>query len=293
MGGILSKKNPKGFTPYFLLLPMLIVVFSLFVYPVFYGLYISFFDITGYYNRGFVGLDNYIKVISSPSFLNSLSVTAIYISFALTVEFLFGLCLAILLNKITIGSGLIKTLMIMPMVIAPVIVGLIFRLMYDYTYGVINMLLPVVGLGKQNWLVQPQTAIFAIAGVDIWEWTPFVTLILLAGIKSIPLDLYEASSIDGASTFSQFRYITLPLLKSSALVAVIFNFMRLIRTFDVVVMLTKGGPGESTNLISYYIQQVTIPHMRLSQGAAMTQLLLLLVGLISNVYIIYIRKSFG
>jgi len=288
----LKRKNPP--TPFLLILPLLAISLSLFVYPLIYGLYISFYKVGGYYDYGFCGLDNYIWLVNDASFWNSLRVTALFIIFSLIVEFIFGLLLAVVLDKITVGIGIFRTILVLPLATTPVVVGLMFRWMFDTSTGIVNnMFLKPLGLPRINWLGDPLLALITVGIVDIWEWTPFVALILLGGIKGIPSELYEAASVDGASGFSRFRYITWPLLTPSILVAVLFNFMRLIKTYDIVVMLTQGGPGEATWVISYYIYQTTARYMHISLGAAANQLLLVIVMIILNLYImLYMSKQF-
>lgn len=282
--------NLEKHIPFFFLIPSLVIIFSLFIYPTLYSLYLCFFDIKAYSFGGFVGLRNFQNLIFSFSFLNSLYVTFNFVFLSLVIEFFLGLGLAILLNRVHKGANLLRAIFTLPFMVTPVIVGLIFRLIYSPEYGILNELFAFLGLEGQLWLINPKTAILALVAVDVWEWTPFVTLILLAGIKSIPPTYYEVASIYGASRIKQFTHVTLPLLKPHMLIAIIFNLMRAFKTFDIVVMLTKGGPGESTNLISYYIQQVAISYMKLSQGAAATQILLLIILIIANLYIAYLKK---
>jgi len=279
-------------TPYLLLFPSFIFIFFMMIYPTFYSLYLAVYDITGYSRGGFVGLNNFISILTSPTFLESLSVTFKFVIVAMIVELILGLSIAVLLNGINFGVKIIRTLLLFPMMATPVVVSLIARLFLTPEYGVINTVLESFGLPLQRWLIDSNVAIYALVGVDVWEFTPYVTLILLAGLKSIRLELYEASAIDGASRVQTFTYITLPLILPHILIANIFNLMRLIKTYDLVYMLTAGGPGRSTSIISFFIEQMAVPHMRLSEAAAATWVLLVFVLIISSIYVIYIRRSF-
>ena len=282
--------------PYLLLSPALFLIFSLFFYPTFYSWYLCFFNIKAYYQGGFVGLFHFQKLITDPSFLNALYVTFFYVMYCLIIEILFGLGLAVLLNEIRRGTSIIQVFLTLPLMITPVVTTLVFKLIFiPAEYGMINKILALLNLKGQTLLTSPQTAIIPLIVIDVWQWTPFVTLILLAGIKGIPPTLFEVADIDGAKGFEKFIHVTVPLLGPSLIVAIFFNGMRLLKTFDTVAILTRGGPIESTNLISYYIRLITVEYMKLSAGAAATQILLAIILIICNIFISsrYFKEVFG
>ena len=178
----------ERYLPYLLIIPAIAMIASLFVYPVAFNTWLMFFDIRGYSAGGFVGLQNFFTIITSATFQGSLLTTFIYVVVALAVELALGLALAMLCNEATRGSGAIRTMMILPMMSTPVVVGLIFKLMLNPELGVVNVVARSLNLPTQLWLVNPNIALFALALVDVWQWTPLVTLILLARIKEHPAD---------------------------------------------------------------------------------------------------------
>jgi len=276
---------------YMLLVPALTLTFFFLIYPMFYSLAVSFFRITGYEFGGFVGLGNYADaIVNNQIFAGAVTITFYFVLVSLVIEFVLGLGLALILNTNLLGMKAMRWVIIVPMMMTPVVVGLIFRLIYSPEGGVINEILGYMKLPKQNWLADPSTALNALIVVEVWQYTPFMALVLLAGLQTVSPEMYEAAAVDGASRLQLFRHITIPFIRPVMLIAIIFSLMRMFKTFDIVVMVSKGGPGYATILISYYIQQVTYRYLRISDAAAMSQLLMLIVLIIGNIYIRYMRN---
>jgi len=205
----------------------------------------------------FIGLRNFIEIFSDNVFLYSLKVTAFFTVLSVLAETGLGFELALLLNREFKGLSIVRTLAIVPMMISSVAAGYLWRFMYWPRYGLLDTLLSLLGIGPLPvWLSDPETALLSVILVDIWQWTPFTSLIYLAGLNAIPREPYEAAEIDGASTWQTFRYITLPLMTGVIGVAVLFRITDCIRYFDQVYVLTRGGPGYETYTTSFYIYRI-------------------------------------
>ncbi|MCU0495676.1 MAG: sugar ABC transporter permease [Chloroflexaceae bacterium] len=250
--------------PWLWLAPTFVLLFLYSVVPLIFNLYRSFstFDTM---DKEFVwsGGENWATLATDERLLNSLQVTLTYTIIALTLQFLLGLGIALLFDREPWGVGVLQTLFILPMVVPPAIAGMIFRLLQHPDFGVISWLLYSVGLLTPEEPLIGGTGRYALFGVmlvDMWQWTPFFALILLAGLKSLPSEPLEAAQVDGANAWQRFWHVKLPLLRSVIAVAVLFRLIDLFRTFDYVFILTAGGPGTATTTLSYltYRQYITI-----------------------------------
>jgi multiple sugar transport system permease protein len=207
----------------------------------------------------FIGLQNFIEIFSDNVFLYSLRVTAFFTLLSVFAEVGLGLELALLLNRQFKGLSIVRTLAIVPMTMSSVAAGYLWRFMYWPRYGLLDTLLSFLGIGPLPvWLSDPGTALLSVILVDIWQWTPFTSLIFLVGLSAIPRERYEAAEIDGASTWQTFRYITLPLMTGVIAVAVLFRITDCIRYFDQVYVLTRGGPGYETYTTAFYIYRIAL-----------------------------------
>jgi multiple sugar transport system permease protein len=203
-----------------------------------------------------------------------------------------GLALALLLDSQIRARWLWRSLFLLPMILPPVVVGVIWRLIYNPNFGVLNGALQLFGVDttQLTWLADPSVALLSIILVDVWEWTPFVFLILLAGLQAIPEEPYEAARMDGSSGWQTFRHITLPLLRPAILVAVLLRTMDLLRIFDQVFILTQGGPGGVTETISLYIYKTAFRFFDFGYAAAMSLALLLVTVVLSQIYIRLLQR---
>lgn len=242
----------RGF-PYVLLLPSCVVLAALTLYPTLYAIYLSFFNLgVGSPNPTYTGIENYSNIFADPLFWGSVQISAIFTGAAVIIEFLLGFGLALLLSQRLYGIRVMRTFLIVPMVMTPVIVALTWRMFYNPTYGVLNYLLSIVGIQGPDWLSDEHTALASIILVDVWQWTPFMFLILTAGLHALPTELYEAARVDGARGRQLFRYITVPLLRQVIVTALVFRLIDCFNTFDIIYVLTSGGPGVATQTLVIY-----------------------------------------
>jgi len=274
--------------PYLLLAPAVLVLLLLTIYPLIYAVTVSLQTRAGAWT-----LANFTRLFADRFFLTALLQTLIYTLAALIAEFLLGLGLALLLDSQIRARNLFRSLLLIPMMLPPVVVAVIWRLIYNPNFGAINGTLKSWGLNtdKLTWLASPRMALPSVILVDIWQWTPFMFLILLAGLQAIPQEPYEAALIDGSSPWQTFRHVTLPLLKPAILIALLLRTMDLLRIFDQVFILTQGGPGFATETVSLYIYKTAFRFFDFGYAAAMSFVLLVLINFISVGYIRLLKRQ--
>lgn len=267
---MISSAGLRRATPYLLAGVPILVLAVLVAYPLFYNVVLS---LRSYRTGEFVGLHNFARVFDDPTLAASVRVTALYVVLAVGAEILLGLAFALYIHK-TIAHPAVRTLVyllfVVPMVTPPIVAGVIARLVYTPSYGILNRALRGMGLIERDilWLSTGHGAMFSVLSVDIWQWTPFVFLVCFAGLQAVPQDVVEASRVDGAGGWSLFRLIELPYLKSLLLLLLIFRFTDTFRVFDHVMVLTAGGPGTSTEFVSIYLYRVAFKFLNLSYAAA-------------------------
>jgi multiple sugar transport system permease protein len=271
---------------YVLLAPTIILLLVLTVYPLIFALAAALQTVNVRSGaRNFVGLGNFIRIFKDPLFLNALKNTAIYTVSGVSVEFVLGMAFALILTERFRARNIFRTIFLTPMMLPPIVVAIIFKIIYMQQYGVANWLLSLVGIKGMLWEAGPKTALFSLILVDIWEWTPFMFLILLAGMQSIPEDPYEAAKVDGASWFQVFRHITFPLLTPAVLIALLLRLMDTLRIFDQVFVMTGGGPANATETLSLYVYQTGFRFFDVGYATAMSFILLILTTVISTFFI--------
>ena len=273
-------------TKWLLLVPTILLLLALTVYPLIYSFIAMLHKInirTG--ERTFIGFQNFIEMGTDPFFWNALKNTAIYTSTAVAVEFVLGLSLAMFLSTKLAGRNMFRSLFLTPMMLPPIVAAVIFKIIYIPDFGIINWFLGLVGIEGIIWEASVNTALLSIILVDIWEWTPFMFLILLAGLQAIPLDPYEAAEVDGATKFQIFRDITFPLLKPAILIALLLRIMDTLRIFDQIFIMTGGGPANATETMSLYIYRHAFRFSNIGYATAMSFVMLILTILISNFFI--------
>ncbi len=243
----------------------------------------------------FIGLANYVRALTDPRFLNSLKVLAQFSLGTLALEFSFGLAIALLLNRELKGRNLLRSLFILPMMATPAAMTLIWKVMYNPTTGVINQLLDPVyrflHVTPLAWAGSSQTAMLSVVLVSFWRWTPFVMLILLAGLQSVPKSLYEAANVDGANGWQQFRYITLPKLKGPLIIAFLFRSMDMLKTFDEVYILTGGGPAQVTELTNIYVYFQAFEAYQMGYASALVMFLFAVATLFAVVSLVLVSRD--
>ncbi len=271
--------------------PSIFMLILLRLFPVLYTFFLSFQSwslIQGLPPR-FIGFENYFRIFNDYKFWESLSTTVKFTFLVVPVEFIIGFGIALLLNHINKLRNFLTSIIIMPMMIIPVVVGVLWRMIFQQEVGVLNYLLNLIGINAVNWLGEQHIALTSIGIVDIWQWTPFMILILLAGLQTLPGELYEAASIEGANTWQTFRFITIPLIRPIFLVALIMRSMDAIRIFDTIFVLTEGGPGNATDVLSIMTFRSGFRYFDMGYTAALTIIFLLLILCISLPYIL-LRK---
>jgi multiple sugar transport system permease protein len=271
--------------PLLLIAPALVVLLSLSIYPLIYSITISLQSQTA--NGISWGAANFTRLLSDSFFFTAMAHTFVYAAAALTLEFFIGLILALLLNSRIRGRSFFRATLLVPMMLPTVVVGVVWRLMLNPNFGAVNGTLKHFGLNTESltWTASPRLALLSVIAVDVWQWTPFVFLVLLAGLQAIPQEPYEAALIDGSTRWQTFRYITLPLLKPAILIALLLRTMDLLRVFDQIFILTEGGPGFATETISLYIYRTAFRFFDFGYAAAMSFVLLALTNVISTIYI--------
>jgi multiple sugar transport system permease protein len=284
-------RRRTGALPYLLLAPATLALAAVSVYPLLSGIGASTTRFR--YGRivGEAGLQNYRNVLHDQTFWQAIGVTARFVAIAVTVEALLGLGLALLVVREVRGVRLVRVSLILPMTVAPVVVGVIWRLLYDSETGLVNPMFRAIGLQAPDVLSHQTSAFLGLVAVDVWEWTPLLFLIILAGLQSLPQDPLEAAAIDGAGPFRAFVDHTLPLLAPVLAVAVIVRLIDAIGTFDQIFVLTKGGPGTATQLISIYAYNTAFTFTQYGQAAAMLLALLAFVLLLICAAISMLRRA--
>jgi multiple sugar transport system permease protein len=272
--------------PVLFISPAFIVIAIILIYPLGHSLWLSFHEWTlRGFRQGipFVGLQNYRDLFSNPDFVNSLRITFSFAILAVGIEFVLGMGLALLLNHDLRGKNYIRALILLPMMCTNVVIGLTWRLLLNYEFGLVNYYLGVVGIGPMEWLSRPAMAFPAVILVDVWNTTSFVALLLLAGLQALPEEPFEAARIDGASAWQSFVNITLPLLRQTILVVLLWRMIDTFRIFDVIYLLTAGGPARATETVSIYVYRYGFQSFNLGYASAASYIMILIMLIIAAV----------
>jgi multiple sugar transport system permease protein len=252
--------------------PAFIVVGLIVVYPVFYTGWMSLQEwfASSLTPPTFIGTANYQKIlVADPRFREAFFRTLYFTLIAVTVETVLGVAMALLFNREFWGRGLVRTLSILPMMATPTAISLVFVMMYHPTLGVLNYLLTVVGLPAWTWTYSSRTALYAIALVDVWQWTPLIMLIALAGLAALPKEPYESALIDGASQWQCFWHITVPLLRPTLVVAILFRAIDALKTFDIIFVMTQGGPSNASETINILLFNQAFSYFNMGYASSM------------------------
>ncbi|MFJ7728548.1 carbohydrate ABC transporter permease [Neobacillus sp. NPDC097160] len=265
-----------------LLLPALFLMMVVFLYPVLYTIYLSFHDWTflTLKNPPFVGFRNIINVFKDAGFYKSMLLSGIYVGAGVMIQFFLGFTLALAVNRITVGHGLATTLLVFPMMVTPVVVGLIWKFIFDYNFGIFNYVLTLIGMDKVAMLNSSALALPSTILVDVWQWTGFMFIVLLAGVKSLPEEPFEAAQMDGANVWQTLWNVTIPLLKPIIIVALIMRIAGSIKVFDQIFVLTGGGPGTSTETISILLHRKAFADFDFGYASALAIVLTVIVGIV-------------
>lgn len=274
-------------------LPSLIVLALVVAAPLVFSLLMSLYYYTFVNPRFnvFAGLENYQHTFENPYFWHSLWVTLKFVVLVVLIEFSIGLSVALALNREIKFKRFYYTVLTIPLLMSPVSVGLIWKMFLHPDLGILNYFLGLIKIGPFNWLSEPKPAFWSVLMVDIWQQVSFMIILLLAGLTSLPKEPYEAARIDGASVSQQFFYITLPLMRPVISVALILRTIFAFRTYDLIYVLTRGGPGVSTEVLSYFIYRRTFMGLNPAEAAAASYILLFIISGLVLLAFKYIYKS--
>lgn len=280
-----SKRNRQVFLVF--LLPAILVLFFTTIYPMLYAGYLSFrsYDLAKLFvPRVFVGWANYQEVLTSGDFLHALTVTFKLMAITLSFQLFIGVGMALLVTQRLPGMGIARTLLLIPMMISPVIVGLVWLFLYFPELGYLNYFLGLLGVNAIPWISSTDWALWAIAIADIWQWTPFIMMGTAAALHSLPPEPYEAARIDGNSRWDVFRYVTLPQLKPVLISLLFLRAIDAFKIYDLIFVLTKGGPGDSTEVLSMFIYRQSFTFWRMGVGSAASFVSLIIIVVLITLF---------
>ena len=279
-------------TPYLFLAPAgLVLIFAL-LYPIGYLTMASFFDWrmgSPFADAVFAGFGNYAWILKDPNFQESFMVTITFAFSVVILEMILGVGLALMLERPIRGMTVFRTIFILPMMIAPIVVGLVWRYMYNPQFGIINKTLKKWGFESIPWLSSPDWALPSVIIADIWQWTPFIFILSLAALQSLPRSALEAARIDGASEWQQIVYIKIPLMMPVLVVAALLRMIDAFKVLEVIFIMTNGGPGLSTEILSLQIYKTAFVSWELGRAAALSNILLAIVLVITLIMFIYTK----
>jgi multiple sugar transport system permease protein len=272
---------------YWALLPVMIVLVGLTIYP-FISLLVMAFS-TVKFEEGriiwtYSGLDNFYTFVGDATFITAVRNTVLFVMVTVLLEIVFGFLLALIVSQLTRLASIARAVLMIPILVPAIAIGTLWRLMYNYEFGIFNRLLTFLHLPIQNWTGDPILAMPSIIVVDVWHWTAFIFLLMLAGIESLPIEPLEAARVDGASDWQMLRHIILPLLRPTILVALMFRTIFAFKVFDEVYLLTSGGPGNATEVISLYINRVFFTQSRMGYGAFLSLITILTTAVFVIIY---------
>lgn len=284
-----SWRRERGHFILLMLIPAIVLLTGLILVPFLVGLGLSFTDyILSLPPARFAGFDNYIKLLSSADFWEAFRITIIFTVASVALQTALGLGLAVLLHEETRHVPILRAIYLLPMAVTPIAAVFTFRMMFNPSLGVFNHLLTTIGLPAQDWLGTGNMALFSLILLDTWQHTPFILLIIAGGLASLPQDPFEAAKIDGATPWQTFRLVTLPLLKPFLAIALLFRSIDAFKTFDIIYVLTAGGPGTATTTLNMYAYKQAIEFVSLGYGASVAIVMLLIIVIATQ---LFLRRS--
>jgi multiple sugar transport system permease protein len=290
----MSINSQEKLTGWLLLIPALLILLLVFIYPIGRALWLSFFteNLGTQLNPVFSGIGNYQRMLGDRRFWQTMGNTTLFTVVSVFLELLLGLAIALVLNQSFRGRGIVRTIAIIPWALPTAVMGLAWAWIFNDQFGVVNDILQRLGLIDTgiNWLGEPSLAMVALIIADVWKTTPFISIILLAGLQSISQDLYEAHAMDGANYWQSFYQITLPLLLPQILIALLFRFAQAFGIFDLVQVMTGGGPAGATETVSIYIYSMVMRYLDFGYGAALVVVTFLLLVLVVIATSYFLRK---
>jgi multiple sugar transport system permease protein len=275
-----------------MVIPAVLVLLLLTIYPFLYLLYVSSYiwPISPTLPRIFLGFGQFTYLFQDPTFIESLSVTIKLMVVGVTIQISLGTILAILLSTKTRITNYFTLPFMIPVFISPVVVGLIWKFMFNYDLGILNYLFEIVGIGAINWLGTPQNAFWSVVIIDTWQWTPFTTLIIKAGLDTVDPTPIEAATVDGANRFQIFRHVTFPSIAPIFTVALLFRTLDAFKAFDIIYIVTRGGPGGSTYVLGYNIWKTAFYQNQLGLAAAMSVIMIIIATILALILIKIMKR---
>jgi len=277
-----------------LVLPTVIVLASIVIFPMIFSLSVSVqaYDIR-IPEHPFIGIKNWINLLKNPDFLNAVSVTVTMIVTELFFELGLGLVLALLLLQLPVFRGILQPILLIPMMVMPVVVGYMGRLIFEVRSGPINYFLNLLGMEGLEWHASPDLALVTILILRIWRWTPFVMATLLAGLLSLPQEPYQSAQVDGANTWQIFTRLTLPMLKPIITLVVVMRTLEVLQTFDIMYVLTMGGPGNRTTTLSLYTYLIGFRYWDIGQAAAAAWFIMIPLSILVTFFVKLMQNEGG
>jgi len=274
-------------------LPAIVFVFLLMIFPVGYTLYVSLTDwaLTSGRPMRFVGLGSYLIVLKEPRFHAAIGRTFFFTIGAVAAEAVLGIIIALILNREFIGKNFLKFLLLLPLVVTPVAIGIVFNLFYDPTIGFLNYVLSRLGLPQSGWVTEAKTVLPSLMLVDIWQWTPMIALIVLAGLSGLSPEPFESAKVDGAGAVQTFFRITLPMIMPTVLTAIVLRSVDALKTYDIIFAMTRGGPGYSSETLNIHGYKMSFEYYAMGRASAVLIFLFLLVLFVS-IGVMQLRKKF-
>ena len=275
-----------------MVIPAVLVLLLLTIYPFLYLLYVSSYiwPISPTLPRIFLGFGQFTYLFQDPTFIESLSVTVKLMVVGVTIQISLGTILAILLSTKTRITNYFTLPFMIPVFISPVVVGLIWKFMFNYDLGILNYLFEIVGIGAINWLGTPQNAFWSVVIIDTWQWTPFTTLIIKAGLDTVDPTPIEAATVDGANRFQIFRHVTFPSIAPIFTVALLFRTLDAFKAFDIIYIVTRGGPGGSPYVLGYNIWKTAFYQNQLGLAAAMSVIMIIIATVLALILIKIMKR---
>jgi multiple sugar transport system permease protein len=293
-------RDPRKYAPYIFMLPAALLLFLGLMVPLWNAFYLSFFDWsmgTPWDTKEFIGLESYSRMLVDNRVHQSVWVTLKFSFWTMFLEMVLGIALALLLEKPIRGMAVFRTIFILPLMVSPVAVGLIWKYLYDARTGLINYylekigeavpLLQYVGFQRQIWLADPDLALTSIIVTDVWQWTPFIVIIILAGLQALPSDATEAAYMDGANWWQMIFFIKLPMISTIILVTFLLRLIDVFRAMEVMFILTFGGPGLSTQVLALHIYKTAFTAQQLGYASTISMLLIAILLVLSFVVMFY------
>jgi multiple sugar transport system permease protein len=281
-----QRKWGRNLLPYLLSLPALLICIGILVpFVTAVGYSLQRYNLATPYTRAFIGIDNYIDLFTDPAFWHTIEVSLLYTVATVGSELLLGLAIAMLLMRRTVVNQVMSVLLVLPLMTAPAIAALMWKLMTNPNFGILSYLVSRLGLHDFRWASSPQTALFTVVLVDVWVYTPFIIVLLLAGLRSLPRQPFEAAALDGVPASFVFFRITLPMLAPYIITAMLFRMLDAIQQFDIIYAMTQGGPGDTLMVFQVQAYLEAFTFTSIGRSAAMMLVLWLITYLLSTIFI--------